>query len=443
MPVTRNPLTERLKGFFGRGDAILKEALRALNPEELASVIDGLNPREQQQVISLISEEKLAEAIGHLGPHTSQNIIPKLSHEKVLRLIGYLESDDIADLIQQLDAKKRERVVWSLKKSDPKKVLPLLGHEEDTAGGLMKSEVLKGERSLTVEEARRNLAGSRIQDATSVFVIEHDGRLVGAVSLIRVASSKPGMKLGDIMTRDPLYVPVTMPQEDVVNFFEEHDVLEAPVIDARGKLLGVITADDILDVIEEEFSEDLSRLVGVSEDERITDPAMVAVRRRLPWLIVNLFTASFAAWVVTNFESMIAQLAILAALMPVVAGLGGNSASQTLGVSLRALALGELHSWSVWRVLWRQVIVGISNGLILGSVMAALVVWWTGNGILAAVVLGAMLANILLGSLIGFVVPVALHKMKVDPALASSVFLTATTDAAGFFAFLGLASLLL
>jgi len=443
MPVTRNPLTERLKSFFGRGDAILREALRALSAEEMASVIDGLNSREQQQVISLISEEKLADAIGHLGPHSSKNIIPKLSHEKVLRLIGHLESDDIADLIQQLDDKKKERVITALRKSDPKKVLPLLGFEEDSAGGLMKSEVLKGEREQTVEEARGILAGSRIQDATSVFVTDHDGRLVGAVSLIRVASAKPGMKLGDIMKRDPLYVPVTMPQEDVVNFFEEQDVLEAPVIDARGRLLGVITADDILDVLEEEFSEDLSRLVGVSGDERITDPAMVAVKLRLPWLIVNLFTASFAAWVVTNFESTIARLAVLAALMPVVAGLGGNSASQSLGVSLRALALGELHSWSTWRVLWRQVILGLTNGLILGSIMASLVVWWTGNGILAFVVLGAMLANILLGSLIGFAVPAALHRMKVDPALASAVFLTATTDAAGFFAFLGLASIFL
>lgn len=443
MPVTSNPITERLKGFFRREDAILREALRALSSEEMASVIDGLNPREQQRVIALISEEKLAGVIGHLGPHSSKNVVPKLSHEKVLRLMGYLESDDIADLIQQLSGKTKERVILSLRRADPKKVLPLLGFEEDTAGGLMKSEVLKSEREHTVEEARRTMAGSRIQDATSVFVTDHDGRLVGTVSLIRVASAKPGLKLGDIMKRDPVYIPVSMPQEDVVNFFEEHDVLEAPVIDARGKLLGVITADDILDVIEEEFSEDLSRFVGTSEDERITDPAIVAVRRRLPWLIVNLFTASFAAWVVTNFESMIAQLAILAALMPVVAGLGGNSASQTLGVSLRALALGELHSWSVWRVLWRQVIVGVSNGLILGGAMAALVVWWTGNSILAVVVLGAMLANILLGSLIGFAVPVALHRMKVDPALASSVFLTATTDAAGFFAFLGLASLFL
>lgn len=443
MPETLNPIAKKLKSFFGRSDAILNEALRALSPEELASIIESLTPRERQRAVSLVSEERLAQVLTHVGPHASRDLLGRLSVEKLLRLIGFLESDDVADVIQKLDERKKDRVIQALRKSDPKKVLQLLVHEEDTAGGLMKTEVLKASRERTVEEVRRAVGGSRIADATSVFVTDPDGRLVGRVSLIRLVAAKPGAKLEDLMQKDPFFVPSSLPQEDVVSLFEEQDALEAPVVDARGKLLGVITADDILDVIEEEHTEDLSRLVGTSEDERISDPWFVAIRRRLPWLFVNLFTASFAAWVVANFESMIARVAVLAALMPVVAGLGGNSASQSLGVTLRALALGEFHSWSVLRVLWRQVVVGILNGLLLGGIMAGIVFWWTGNATLSAVVIAAMLMNILLGSLLGVAVPLTLKRLNIDPAMASSVFLTATTDAAGFFAFLGLATIFL
>lgn len=443
MPETLNPIARKLKSFFGRSDATLKEALRALSPEELASIIESLTFRERRRVVSLISEERLAQVLTHVGPHASRDMLKRLSSEKILRLIGFLESDDVADIIQKLDIHQQERIIQVLKKSDPKKVLQLLLHEEDTAGGLMKTEILKAGREKTVEEVRRAIGSSRIADTTAVFVTDPDGRLVGRVSLIRLVTAKSGAKLEDIMQGDPFFVPSRLPQEDVVALFEEQDVLEAPVVDPRGKLLGVITADDILDVIEEEHTEDVSRLVGTSEDERISDPWFIAFRRRIPWLFVNLFTASFAAWVVTNFESMIARIAVLAALMPVVAGLGGNSASQSLGVTLRALALGEFHAWSALRVLWRQVVVGVVNGLLLGGIMSGVVWWWTKNATLSGVVIAAMMTNILLGSLLGVAVPLTLKRLKVDPAMASSVFLTATTDAAGFFVFLSLATLFL
>lgn len=442
MPVG-SPISDKLKQFFGRSDTALREVLRALSPEELATVIEGLPDKEQRRVFALLPDEKLALVLTHLHAPTLERLLSGASHEKILRLIGFLESDDVADLIQSLDAKKREKLVGALRRSDPKRVLPLLGYEEDTAGGLMKSEVLRAEWTDTVAEARKKIAGSRIADGTSLYVVEPDGRLAGRISLIRLVAAAPDKKLGEVMQKEPPFLPSVMPRDEVVAFFQEHDLLEAPVVDARGKLLGLITADDVLDAVEEEFSEDLSRFVGVSEDEHITDPALSAARRRLPWLIVNLFTAGVAALVVARFEPTIERVAILAALMPVVAGLGGNSATQTLSVTVRAIALGELHAWSTWRVLWRQFLVGLMNGAAVGGLMALVVRQWTGNAVLAAVVFAAMLFNILLGCLIGVAVPVVLRRLRFDPALASSVFLTATTDAMGFLAFLGLASLYL
>ncbi len=444
MPVTLHPLAEKLKSLFVREDAVLREALQALPPEELANVVNGLGPRERQRVFRLLSDEKFGHALRHLSPHVRTVVAARLSAERTSALMAHLESDEIADLIPALDRRTRERVIAALKKSDPKKVLPLLGFESETAGGLMKSEVLRIESGQTVEDVRKLIGGMlNHHKATTLYVADPDGVLAGTVSLVRFATSPPTALIRDIMHDRPVSVPVTMPQEDVLRVFSERDVLELPVVDSRGRLLGVITADDVFDVLKREMAEDLSRFSGVSEDERITDPASLAVRRRLPWLILNLGTAILAAWVVTWFQPTISRFVILAAMMPIVAGMGGNAVTQTLGVSIRAIALGELHTWNTWKIIGRQMLAGGVNGLVTGLIMGVIAWAWTRNLELAGVLILAMAINLFIAGLGGVAIPVVMKRLRIDPALASTVFATTLTDVVGFFTFLGLATLLL
>ena len=440
-----NPFSQTLKTFFGRDTSILREALKAIQPAELGVIINGLSEREKIQVLALLEDQKLGRVLWEVSPHTRRRLLSRISSDRLIKLVMGLESDEAVDVIQLLDRRRKDRVIEALKRQDTKKILPLLGFEEETAGGLMKSEYLRAESGKTIEEVRKALAGagSGMQKASTVYVVDSSMTLVGAISLMRLATA-PGDALVDTIAHVPLAkLPVHMSQDDVTQRFSDLDAVELPVVDARGKLLGVVTADDMLDVLKESLSEDLSRFSGTSEDEHVSDPAWLSIRRRLPWLLVNLATAVLASTVVAQFRDTISQLVILAALMPIVAGMGGNAVTQTLGVSIRALALHQLHAWDVWKIAGRQMLVGAANGCLTGTVMAGLAYAWTGDIQLAFVMLIAMTANLFIAGLGGVLIPVTMKKLKIDPALASTVFATTLTDIVGFFTFLGLATILL
>jgi magnesium transporter len=444
MPVRLSPLTKTFKTFFARDTTILREALKVIGPEELAVIINNLSEGEQVQVLTLLDDTKLSRVLWEVSPHTRSKLVSKLALDRIQALAAAMESDEAVDFIQLLDRRRKDKVIEALKKSDPKGVLPLLGFEEETAGGLMKSEFLRTQKGKLVEEARKELAGAAAsQRASVVYVTEADGTLVGSVTVLRLATAPAGGSVADLQPAKPETIPVNMPQAEVARRFSELDAVELPVVDLRGRLLGVITADDLLEVVQEELTEDLSRFSGTSEDEHISDPAWLSVRRRLPWLLVNLATAVLAAWVVSWFQDTIARLVILAALMPIVAGMGGNAVTQTLGVSIRALALNQLHAWDLWKIAFKQMLTGAANGLATGAVMAGLAFAWTRDARLAAVLLVAMTANLLIAGAGGVLIPVAMKKARIDPALASTVFATTLTDVVGFFTFLGLASVLL
>lgn len=442
MPLNLSPLAKTLKTLFGRDDTVLREALKVIAPEELAVILNGLSEREQVMVLTLLEDAKLAAVLWHVSPHTRNRMVGRLGVDRVVALMPHMESDEIVDLIQLLDRRKKDRVIEALKKSDPKKVLPLLGFEEETAGGLMKSEFLKADKNAPVEEVRRTLAVGTQKTAT-VYVTEADGTLIGVVALVKLAAAPAGTPVSALMHGRFETIPVQMPQEQVVHRFAELEAVELPVVDARRRLLGVISADDLLGVIQEELAEDLSRFSGVSEDEHISDPAWLSIRRRLPWLVVNLATAVLAAWVVSRFQDTISKVVILAAYMPVVAGMGGNAVTQTLGVSIRALALNQLHAWDIWKISIRQTLTGAVNGFATGTIAAAVAWWWTGDVRLAAVLIVAMTVNLLIAGAGGVLIPVTMKRLRIDPALASAVFATTLTDVVGFFAFLGLASIFL
>lgn len=446
MPLSSlNPLAKTFKSFFGRDTAILREALKAIQPEELGVIINNLSYPEQLQTLTLLDDEKLSKVLWEVSPHVRERLIDRLPVDRLVAMLSMLESDEAVDLIQLLDKRRKDRVIEQLKKADPKKILALLGFEEETAGGLMKLEFLRAESGKPVEEVRKALAAapSGLQKAATVYVTDAGGTLVGTVSLMRLATASPGTVVDELMHAKYETLPVGMPQDEVIHRFSDLDAFELPVVDARGKLMGVITADDMFDVIKETLAEDFSRFSGTSEDEHITDPAWLSIRRRLPWLLVNLATAVLAAWVVAQFQETIAKIVILAALMPIVAGMGGNAVTQTLGVVIRALALDHMHDWDLWKISLRQAWVGAFNGFVNGLVIAALAFLWTGNIGIPLVLIAAMVINLLIAGAGGVLIPVAMKRMRIDPALASTVFATTLTDVVGFFAFLGLAKIFL
>jgi magnesium transporter len=278
-------------------------------------------------------------------------------------------------------------------------------------------------------------------DAESVyylFVTDPDGRLCGVASLREVVVAAPDTALEAIMCREVIALPADLPLEEQARILSDSGLIALPVVDAEGRLMGALDASDLLDSVAEEATEDMYRLAGVNKDEEVTRPLALAARDRAFWLMINTATAFLAAFVVSNFESVIAQAAVLAAFMPVVAGQGGNAGTQTLTFIVRSLALGEVGLRNAWRTLLRELTIGLSNGIIIGTFVGVLGMLWQGSIVLGVIIGLALLANLLLASLVGVVVPLTLRALKIDPALASSIFVTATTDTCGFLIFLGL-----
>jgi len=424
-----------------REDAKLKELVASAGDDDLVNLLDSMDAEEKARAFRALSANRQARIIYDLSEYSQEEILRALSKDELEAMIAGAESDDAVDVIQLLDDAARTRVVADLRKRDPHGLLPLLGYGEETAGGLMKTEMTRFQSVVTVEDARRMIAkeGAAKRSSQQLYVVDAQDALVGTVSPIRLLQASGEVRLGDIVTPPPASIPPGTDQEMVAQIFDQHDAVELPVVESRGRLIGIITADDIFDVMEEEYSEDISRLVGVDEDDHITDPVFRTVRRRLPWLVVNLGTAILAATVVSAFQDTIARLVILAAFMPIIAGMGGNAATQTLGVVIRAIALGDMNKLNVRRTIAKQVMAGALNGLVNGLLMGGIAYLWTKNATLSVVIVVAMTLNMLVAGLGGVVVPVTLRAMRIDPALASAVFVTTMTDICGFFVFLGLA----
>jgi magnesium transporter len=354
-----------------------------------------------------------------------------------------IPSDDAAALIDYLPDELSTEVLELMRRRESGQVESLLEYGEQTAGRIMNPQVFALSEDLTVGEAITALQSSRdVEMVFYLYVVDARRHLVGVTSLRRLLLVSPETPLKRIMTPELTSVRVDTDQEEVARLVASYNLLAVPVVDEESKLVGIVTVDDVIDVIKDEASEDLLRLAGVSGDERISTPASEALRKRLPWLGINLITAFLAASVVALFEGTIQQVTALAVFMPIVAGMGGNAATQTLTVVVRGIALGEL-TWSNSRkVLIKEALVGISNGVLLG-VVAALVAWITrGSPMLGLVLCAAMIINMFVAATAGTLVPLGLRAANIDPALASSVFITTLTDVAGFFSFLGLAFLL-
>ncbi|HTM68445.1 MAG TPA: magnesium transporter [Candidatus Binatia bacterium] len=427
-----------------RNDAALRELIAKAGDEELASVIDPMAGDEKVRTLRALPAERRAKIMGELSEYSQETVLRLLKKEDLAAMIGAAESDDAVDVIQLLDDAARARIVGELRRHDPNGLLPLLAYGEETAGGIMKTELARFRATMTVDEARRQLANAPAKRVSQqIYVVDEQDALVGTIAPLKLLQAPTAAALAEAMQPAPASLPSTMDQEEVARQFDEQNAIELPVVGPKGKLIGIITADDVFEVMEKEYSEDISRLAGVDEDDHVSDPVLRTVSRRLPWLIVNLGTAILAASVVGLFQGTIQKVVILAAYMPIIAGMGGNAATQTLGVVIRALALGELHELNTLRTVAAQTIAGSLNGLANGVIMGGIAYAWAHDAKLAVVIMVAMTVNMFIAGLGGAIIPVVMKRLRIDPALASAVFVTTLTDCCGFFVFLGLATVFL
>ncbi|MGE0363895.1 MAG: magnesium transporter [Vicinamibacterales bacterium] len=427
--------------------ANLLNLLQKQHPADLGQIFGELLENERQAAFTVLVERqpKLAmESASELGPERGAALLAGRSAEEIARLVQEIASDDAAALVDHLPEELSHEVLELMRRRESGQVESLLDYAERTAGRIMNPNVFALSEDLTVAEAISALQNAiNVEMVFYLYVVDARRHLVGVTSLRRLLLVGAETPLKRIMTPDVFSVRVDTDQEEAARLVASYNLLAIPVVDEENKLAGVITVDDVIDVLKDEATEDLYRLAGVSGDERVETPAFEALRKRLPWLGINLVTAFLAASVVAAFEGTIEQATALAVFMPIVAGMGGNAATQTLTVIVRGLALGELSWANARKTLLKEAAIGLGNGVALG-VVAALVAWVTkGNPVLGLLLGMAMVCNMLVATTAGTLVPLGLKAMKVDPALASSVFITTFTDVVGFASFLGLATIFL
>ena len=427
--------------------ANLQNLLQKQHPADLGQIFGELHDGERAAAFSILVERqpKLAmESVSELGPERGAALLAGRSAEEIAKLVQEIPSDDAAALVDNLPEELSNEVLELMRKRESGQVESLLDYAEQTAGRIMNPNVFALSEDLTVAEAVSALQNAiNVEMVFYLYVVDARRHLVGVTSLRRLLLVAPETPLKRIMTPDVFSVRVDTDQEEAARLVASYNLLAIPVVDEENKLAGVITVDDVIDVLKDEATEDLYRLAGVSGDERVETPAWEALKKRLPWLGVNLGTAFLAASVVAAFEHTISQATALAVFMPIVAGMGGNAGTQTLTVIVRGLALGELSWANARKTLFKEAAIGLGNGVALG-VIAALVAWATkGNPMLGLLLGMAMICNMLVASTAGTLVPLGLKALKVDPALASSVFITTFTDVVGFASFLGLATIFL
>jgi magnesium transporter len=427
--------------------ANLVNLLQKQHPADLAQVFSELGEKDRGAAFSLLVERnnKLGmEALSELGPEEGAALIADRPADEIARLLQELPSDDAAAVVDYLPEELRAGVLELIERRPGDEVGELLEYPEQTAGRIMNPKVFALSEDLTVGEAITMLQGSRdVEMVFYLYVTDARRHLVGVVSLRRLLLVPPATPLKRIMTTDLISVRSDTDQEEVARLVASYNILAIPVVDEENKLVGVITVDDVIDVIKDEATEDIYRMAGVSADERVFTPATESLRKRFPWLLVNLATAFIAAGVVGIFQNTISTWVALAIFMPIVPGMGGNAATQTLTVIVRGLALGELTWANSRKALFKEILVGMGNGIATGGV-AALIAWvMIGQPSVGVLLLCAMVINLFVAGAAGTLIPLGLKALKVDPALASTVFITTFTDVCGFAAFLGLATMYL
>ncbi len=435
---------ERLQQGLAREDReMLLHVIESVHPADAATHLARFRPEEVARVVDILGPERILDVFEFLPFEVQKETLPFLSREVVARLITLMRPDDRADLVEELDEDFQDRLLSLLIKAERQNLLKLLTYPEESAGAYMTTDYASLRATQMVRDALDELRFQAPKKETIyyAYVVDEGRHLIGIVSLRDLIMARPDSTVERIMSRNVISVPVDMDIELVAKEMRHYDFLAMPVVDGENRLVGIITYDDIFDVITEEATEDMYLLASLDTDEKISSPVPRSVKLRAPWLLVNLGTALIASYTVSLFSETISRFVILASLMPLVAGLGGNAGTQSLTVVVRALALGELVDRNKWTVVLHQMAVGLCNGALCGAVLATITLAWHHNPWLALIMWLAMIFNMIVAGCLGALVPIVLRKLKLDPALGSSIFVTAATDTGGFFFFLGLATL--
>ncbi len=419
--------------------------LKATHPTDLARQLEELSEEDALTQLQELSVGLAAQVLAELRPRIAAELFLKLPQNLAAQILEEMAPDAAADLLARLAEEQREALVRLLRSETAQTLRQLIAYPPQTAGGIMSPEFVALAKELTteaaIEEIRRK--ATTLETLYYVYVVDAEGHLLGVLSMRDLILSPPQKTLEEIMITQILTVRADTDEEEVARLFDKYDYLALPVVDPNGKLLGLVTADDVIDVIRAEETEDMQRMVGVSGEERVFSPLKLSVKRRLPWLYINLATAFLAAAVVGAFEDLIGLLPALAVFMPVIAGQGGNAGAQSVTVIVRGLALGEIAPGEGKRALLKETLLGILHGVAVGTVVALIAYVWKGNPVLGLICGLAMILNMIAAGVFGAAIPLGLRLFKVDPALSSTIFLTTVTDVAGFFFLLGLAALLL
>ena len=411
---------------------------------DIADLFEQIDPTSRSALIQLWGKEIDGEVFAEMDEGLSGELIEEMSDELVSQVLKDLETDDVVDLVEDLEKSEQNRVIEVLDTTDQIAVLNSLKYPEGTAGRLMARELVMAPTHWSVGQAIDNLRKSKTlpQQFYDIIVIDPMSKPIGKIALSTLLRAQRSTQLVELIDEEFRTIPVLQSQEDVAYAFNQYNMVSAPVVDEENRLVGVITMDDAMEVLGDEADEDIKLLAGVG-DESLTDTILVTVRQRFPWLGLNLITSIFASIVIAQFSSTIEAIVALAVLMPIVASMGGNAGTQTLTVAVRALATKDLTSANAWRVIRREAIVGLLNGLIFAIIIGLIGYYWYGFPMLGAVLAMAMILNLLMAGLAGILVPLLLDKFNLDPALGSSALVTTVTDIVGFFAFLGLAAAIL
>jgi magnesium transporter len=441
----------RLKPEFVRGvrDALdagehgrVYDLVESLHPADIADLFELTDQDERLALAKAISDLMGAEVIAELNDHVRELLIEELPAGMIADIAEQLDTDDAVAMIEDLDEEDQQAVLAEMEPEDRAAIETALSYPEESAGRLMSREFIAVPEHLTVGDLIDYLRDARTltTEFWEVFIVDPAHRPIGTCALSWILRSPRHVALSDVMQREQTLLPVTMDQEEVALRFQKYALISAAVVDDAGRLVGQITADDVVHIIQEEAGEDVLLLSGAGEGD-INEPIRMTVQTRLTWLVVNLGTAIVAASVVGLFQGAIARFALLAVLMPIVSGMGGNAGTQTLAVTVRALATNQLTSSNTWRMIGREFFIATANGLALGAMIGIGVGLLYDNPLLGAVIASAMLINNLVAGTAGILVPLTLQKFRIDPAVSSAVFVTMATDVMGFFSFLGLAVL--
>ena len=438
-------LTESVKDLLSGGrEERLGEILEDAYPADIATVLRELPVPERVHVFRLLPPTRAGAVLSELDDQTLLELVRALDEHEVSRILDRMPPDHVVEVVEELPKEQADKILDLMEEEKSEEVQELLEYPENTAGRLMGREFVAVHENATVAQAIEHIRKAASgEDAFYLYVVDDHDHLVGLVPLHRLLTADPAMPVRAIRKEDVETVTVDTDQEEVARLVQRYNVIEVPVVDGSHRLLGTISVDDVIDVIHEEATEDIQRLGGVPGDETLLDPPEAVFTKRLIWRMINLGTAVLAASVIGLFETSIQALATLAVFMPIVASMGGIGTTQTATVVIRGIALGEMTSGVLRRVLWKEVWLGFMTAVANGLVLALIAYLWKGSWLLALILGVALIFNMVVAAVVGTLVPIALRAFRVDPAIASGVIITFFTDVVGFFSFLGLATLMM